>query len=73
MMATKDRSWFERKVRELADVLRRLPHARRSIVLDALEEDQSPDGRQGAGGSVDNDRGESSPNVPPPSSTRRRR
>jgi hypothetical protein len=48
-MATKDRSWFERKVRELADVLRRLPHHRRDAALDALEEDRSPDGRQGAG------------------------
>jgi hypothetical protein len=73
MMAMKDRSWFEEKVRNLADLLRRLPHTRRRIVLDALEEDRNPDGRQDAGGSVDNDRRESGPNVPPPSSTRRRR
>ena len=55
----KDRSWFERKVRELADVLRRLPGPRQAAVTDALEADRAPGARQATGGLPDMDAGES--------------
>lgn len=58
-MPAKDRSWFERKVRELADHLRRLPADRQEAAVEALEADRAPDTRQGAGGSPDRDAGES--------------
>lgn len=58
-MPTKDRSWFERKVRELGDVLRRLPRPRQRALVDALDTGQDPDARQGTGGRLDTDRGES--------------
>jgi NADH pyrophosphatase NudC (nudix superfamily) len=34
-MPTKGRNWFERKVRELGDVLRRLPRPRQRVLFDA--------------------------------------
>lgn len=58
-MPTKDRSWFERKVRELGDVLRRLPRHRHRAVVDALEADRDPNPRQGTGGRLDAEEGES--------------
>ena len=45
-MPEKDRTWFERRVRELADALRRLPPSRQDAVVEALEADQYPEGRQ---------------------------
>lgn len=36
-MRTKDRSWFERKVRALGKVLRRLPRQRRRALIDVIE------------------------------------
>ena len=36
-MPTKDRTWFERKVRELGNVLRGLPRARERALHDAIE------------------------------------
>jgi len=33
----KDRSWFERKVRDLGDVLRRLPRRRRRALVTAID------------------------------------
>jgi hypothetical protein len=56
-MPTKDRSWFERKVRELGDVLRRRPRRRRTALRKALERD-CPEPRQGTGGSPDAEQGE---------------
>ena len=42
-MPTKDRTWFERKVRELGDVLRHLPRQR--ALFDALDADDDPGAR----------------------------
>jgi len=47
-MPTQDRSWFERKARELGDVLRRLPRPRRALV-DALDTGDDSDARHGTG------------------------
>jgi hypothetical protein len=58
-MPTKDRSWFERKVRGLGDVLRRLPRPRQHALVDALDTDQDFDARQGTGGRLDGEAGES--------------
>jgi len=57
-MPTKDRSWFERQVRELGDVLRRLPRPRRALV-DTLDTGDDSDARHGTGGRLDDDVGES--------------
>jgi hypothetical protein len=57
-MPTEDRSWFERKVRELGDVLRRLPRQRHRAVVDVLEADRDPDPCQGTGGRLDAEEGE---------------
>lgn len=58
-MPTKDRSWFERKVRELGDVLRRLPPSRRRAFTDATDAGEERDPRQGTGGPLDDAAGES--------------
>ena len=58
-MPTKDRSWFERTVRELGDALRRLPRQRQRAVIDAIEADRDPAARQGTGGRLDGEAGES--------------
>ena len=58
-MPMKDRSWFERKVRELGDVLRRLPRPRRRAFVEAIERNGDPGACQGTGGWLDDDTGES--------------
>lgn len=58
-MSTKDRSWFERKVCELGDVLRRLPRPRQRALVDALDTGQDPDARHGRERSLDAEGGES--------------
>jgi hypothetical protein len=58
-MPTKDRSWFERKVRELGEVLRRLPPSRQRALVDALEHDRDPAAHQGTRGPLDDQAGES--------------
>lgn len=58
-MPTKDRSCFERKVRELGDVQRRLPRPRQRALADALDAGQDPDARHVTGGQLDADAGES--------------
>ena len=60
-MPTKDRSWFERKVRELGDVLRQVPRMRRRAVVDAIKADRDLDTRQDTVGRLDADAGESGP------------
>jgi hypothetical protein len=60
-MATKDQSWFERKVRELGDALRRLPRSRRRALVTAIEADRDPEACQGTGGQPDKPVGESTP------------
>lgn len=57
-MPDNDRSWFERKVRELAEALRRLPAHRQDAIVEALEATELPDGRQGTDRRPDGDRGE---------------
>ena len=44
-MPTKDRTWFERKVREFGDALRVLPRPRQRALLDALDADDDPGAR----------------------------
>lgn len=56
-MPAKDRTWFERKVRELADALRRLPPHRQDAAVEALEADREPGARQGTDRRPDSDRG----------------
>jgi hypothetical protein len=46
------------KVRELGDVLRRLPRQRHRAVVDVLEADRDPDPCQGTGGRLDAEEGE---------------
>jgi hypothetical protein len=58
-MPTKDRTWFERKVRELADALRGVSPARRRDVVEALEKDREPGARQGTDRLPDKAKGES--------------
>lgn len=58
-MPTKDRSWFERKVRELGHVLRRIPPWRQRALVDALDTGQDPDVRQARERQLDADKGES--------------
>jgi len=57
-MPTEDRSWFERKVRELGDVLRRLPRSRRRQLVDAQTGNDS-EACHGTGGRLDGEEGES--------------
>ena len=58
-MPTKDRSWFERKVRELGDVLRWLPRPRQRALVEALDAGEDPEARQATGGPLDKDAGKS--------------
>jgi len=57
-MPTKDRSWFERKVRELGEALRRLPQPRQRTLVDAIESDRDPDARQARDRQLDDEPGE---------------
>jgi hypothetical protein len=58
-MPTRDRSWFERTVRELGDILRRFPQSRRRAFSEVIETGDDADARQGTGGRLDADTGES--------------
>lgn len=58
-MPTKDRSWLERKVRELAEALQRLPGTRQRAVVEALEADRDPAAHQGTARPLERERGES--------------
>ena len=55
----RERAWFERKIRELGELLRRLPTHRGGQVIEALERDEDPAPRHGTGRFVDESEGES--------------